>query len=393
MQRGVRKSAASVDAERERGLACQALLEALPEAYLVVDAAGVVQEWSPHAAELFGWSAAEVVGIDAAALRLPAIARERGLPCFIQRDEQAARGGRRAMASGRDGRRFPVEIDVLERQVAGQTRFLCMVRDLSQRQIADQRLVQAEKMEAIGQLTGGLAHDFNNILGIFSGCLDALKSRLRDPECTELLELAGQAADRGREVAASLQALARRQPLVPQVVDINLAIRQLAPLLERSGGGNIQLAIGAEADRALVRIDVGAFNNVLLNCVINARDAMPDGGDILVYTQRVRIGVEDSIETIDLKPGPYLVVGVDDSGAGMAPDVLRRAVEPFFTTKPRGKGSGLGLAMAYTFARQCGGALRIRSTPGRGTSIHLFIPRLAADGSQQTTSQKGSSND
>jgi len=369
----------------ELGQACmyRSMLEALPDVFLVIDEYGRVLEWSSRGSELFGWRADEILGRDAAALGLMTVAGERGLPCFIQRDDRANPGSRRYLANDRAGRRFPVELDVIQRLIDGQPRFLCVVRDLSQRQLAAERLVQAEKMEAIGQLTGGLAHDFNNILGIFSGCLDAMACRVADAESRELLDLANQAAERGKEVAASLQALARRQPLQQQEVDINVIIHQLGPLLKRSAGGNIQLAIGAEAERALVRIDVASFNNVLLNCVINARDAMPDGGEILIYTQRVTIHAEDSSEIVDLKPGRYLVVGVDDSGSGMAPEVLKRAVEPFFTTKPRGKGSGLGLAMAYTFARQCGGVLRIRSAPGQGTSIHLFIPRLAAAGAKQ----------
>ena len=355
----------------------RSILEALPDVFLVIDERGRVVEWSQRGSEVFGWSAAEILGRDAAGLGLEPGTGERGVPCFVRRDSRANPGSRRHLASDRGGRQIPVELDVFEQVIDGQVRFCCMIRDLSHSQLAAERLVQAEKMEAIGQLTGGLAHDFNNILGIFAGCLDALALRVSDAESRELLDLANQAAERGKEVAASLQALARRQPVEPQEVDINVVIRQLGPLLERSGGGNIQLAIGAEAERAMVRIDVAGFNNVLLNCVINARDAMPNGGDILIYTQRVTIREEDSSEIVDLKPGRYLVVGVDDSGSGMAPEVLKRAVEPFFTTKPRGRGTGLGLAMAYTFARQCGGVLRIRSAPGRGTSIHLFIPRLA----------------
>lgn len=388
----------AVISQTESDSAYRSLLEALPDAFVAVDEAGRVVEWSQRSRELFGWTAAEVVGRDAGELGLEAASGEYGWPCFVRRDESVMRGSRRALASDKNGRQLPVEIDVLGREVAGQARFLCMIRDLSQRQIADERLVQAEKMEAIGQLTGGLAHDFNNILGIFSGCLEALSDRVADAESRELLDLASQAAERGKEVASSLRALARRQPLQAQDIDINVAIRQLGPLLERSGGGSIQLAIGAEADRAMVRIDVGCFNNVLLNFVINSRDAMPDGGEILIYTQRVTIGEQESAELVDLKPGPYLVVGVDDSGCGMEPEVLRRAIEPFFTTKPRGKGTGLGLAMAYAFARQSGGALRIRSAAGRGTSIHLFIPRLSLpDAARAVTpvmkSRKGRNNE
>jgi signal transduction histidine kinase len=136
----------------------------------------------------------------------------------------------------------------------------------------------------------------------------------------------------------------------------------------------------AEAARPEVTIDVGAFNSVMLNFVINARDAMPQGGVAMLYTQNINIRADDPVESIDLEPGEYVVIGIDDTGTGMPPEVLARAMEPFYTTKPKGKGTGLGLAMAYAFARQSGGALRIRSTPGKGTNIHLFIPLLREAG-------------
>jgi len=359
----------------------RALLEALPDAFVAVDEAGRVAEWSHRAEETFGWKAADVIGKSADDLGLPAHRLgqvEPGLPCFVTRHEKTGRAGLRQLrAMGSDGKDFPVEINVVERVLSGQTRFLCLIKDVSQRVIGEERLAQAEKMEAIGQLTGGLAHDFNNILGIVIGSLETLLNRGGDEEQRELLELAMLAAERGTEVTQSLQAVARRRPLVPRRVDINQAIREMAPLLERSGNASFRLAVAAEADRESVMIDVGSFNNVLLNFVINARDAMPGGGDVLVYTQNVTLTDGDSLDILDLDPGHYVVVGVDDNGQGMTAEVLSHAIEPFFTTKARGKGTGLGLAMAYAFARQCGGALRIRSEPGQGTNIHLFIPLLA----------------
>jgi signal transduction histidine kinase len=146
--------------------------------------------------------------------------------------------------------------------------------------------------------------------------------------------------------------------------------------LQQSAARTVEVIVIAEASRSKATIDVGALNNVMLNFVINARDAMPQGGVAMLYTQNIKISADDPVDSIDLKPGEYLVLGIDDTGTGMTPEVLARAMEPFYTTKPKGKGTGLGLAMAYAFARQSGGALRIRSTPGKGTNIHLFIPVL-----------------
>jgi len=153
-------------------------------------------------------------------------------------------------------------------------------------------------------------------------------------------------------------------------------LRELQPLLQQSATRTVDIMVIAEAARSEVMIDVGAFNNVMINFVINARDAMPQDGVAMLYTQNIKIRADDPLESIDLDPGEYVVLGIDDTGTGMSPEVLAHAIEPFYTTKPKGKGTGLGLAMAYAFARQSGGALRIRSTPGKGTNIHLFIPLL-----------------
>ena len=355
------------------------LLLQLPDAYLSIDGNGRVVEWSPRAVELFGWSAQQVVGRDEIQLDLPdAFRAERppGLPVFTRVRKQRGRPSREHyLAVNAKGEEFPVELNVVKApDVPGGLRYLCLVKDISHRLIAEERLAQAAKMDAIAQLVSGLAHDFNNVLGIVIGSLDALSSRVTDSVDAELVKLAQLATDRGTEVTRSMQAVARRQPVKPERVDINRAIQDLVPLLRQSLGKRIDLAVVAEAAAAHALIDVGNFNNVILNFAINARDAMATGGLVMIYTQNVEIASADSLDALDMEPGHYVVVGVDDTGDGMAPEVLAHATEPFFTTKDKGKGTGLGLAMAYAFARQSSGALRLRSTPGKGTNIHLFIP-------------------
>lgn len=357
------------------------LLQSLPDAYMAIDGSGSVLEWSPRAAALFGWSTSDVVGRSGAELALPESYQRKhpvGLPAFVRLiGSRENRGPVQHLAINAAGEEFMVELSsVIVSETGAKQRFLVLVKDISNRLIAEERLAQAAKMEAIGQLVSGLAHDFNNILGIILGGLETLDIRLKDPTNRELVKLAILATERGNEVTRAMQAVARRRPAMQECVDINAALRELHPLLQQSATWTVDIMVIAEAARSEVMIDAGAFNNVMINFVINARDAMPQGGVTMLYTQNINIRADDPLESIDLEPGEYVVLGIDDTGTGMSPEVLAHAMEPFYTTKPKGKGTGLGLAMAYAFARQSGGALRIRSTPGKGTNIHLFIPLL-----------------
>lgn len=353
------------------------LLHTLPDAFVAINDKREVVEWSPVAAQLFGWSFADVAGRPAAGLGLPLAYRESdepGLPVFVRRTV-----GRRAfpqfLATGSDGSEFPVELCSIDapNDLSNTARHFLLIKDIRQRLIAEERIALAGKMEAIGQLASGLAHDFNNALGIIQGSLETLALRVKDPLNREVVELALAATARGTETTRAMQAVARRQPVQQQPANLNRLLSDIGILLKKSLGAGIELTILPEAADADVLIDTGGLNNVLLNFTINARDAMPSGGMVMIYTQNIAIA-DDPVEAVDLTPGRYVVLGVDDTGSGMSPDIVARAMEPFFTTKPKSKGTGLGLAMAYAFSQQSGGALRIRSTPGKGTNIHLFIP-------------------
>lgn len=351
----------------------------IPDALISVDGAGVVLEWSLTAQELFGWNADEIVGHSHTELQLPegyGRASSIGLPVFIRScRKQGVSGTVNYLAINSIGEEFPVEISASSRGSSENPECnQLQIRDIRPRLVVEERMMQAAKMEAIGELVSGLAHDFNNILGIIHGSLETLELRIKDSTQRELVQLATLAAERGRDITRTLQAIARRRPQKTEQVSLNKALMALQPLLKQSAMRSIDVAVVAEAAESNVVIDPGGFNNAILNFVINARDATPNGGLILVYTQNISIKASDPVESVDLAPGNYIVVGVDDNGTGMPAEVAARAMEPFFTTKSKNEGTGLGLSMAYAFARQSNGALRIQSTPGKGTSIHLFLP-------------------
>ncbi|MFC7737164.1 PAS domain S-box protein [Roseomonas sp. GCM10028921] len=245
-------------------------------------------------------------------------------------------------------------------------------------------LRQAQKMEAVGQLTGGIAHDFNNLLTGVIGSLDLMRRRIaagRIGEVERYVAAALASANRAAALTHRLLAFSRRQPLAPVPVDANALVGSMEELLRRTIGESIRLEIGAAGDLSHTLCDPHQLESALLNLSINARDAMPDGGTLTVETANLRIGPGPAARLREVRPGPYVSISVSDTGTGMTPDVIERAFEPFFTTKPIGQGTGLGLSMIYGFARQSEGTVRIRSAPGEGTTVTLLLPRFEGEGS------------
>ncbi|HEX7916051.1 PAS domain S-box protein [Rudaea sp.] len=247
-----------------------------------------------------------------------------------------------------------------------------------QRIRTEEQLSHAQRLEAVGQLTGGIAHDFNNLLTVVSANLQILEDDLAgQPEHLETIAIALRAVDRGAELTRKLLAFARRQQLSPRACDPKELLEDVGGLLRRALGEAIDLHIVCPADMPRVFVDPGQLDAALVNLAINARDAMPRGGRLHIGA---RVGViERGDATGDAKPGQYVVVAVRDTGFGMTPDVLARALEPFFTTKGHGKGSGLGLSMVYGFVTQSGGHLNIESRLGYGTNVELYLPVIAAE--------------
>ena len=241
----------------------------------------------------------------------------------------------------------------------------------------EEALLQSQKMEAVGQLTGGIAHDFNNLLTGIVGSLDLLQTRLnqgRTDNVARYIEAAMTSANRAAALTHRLLAFARRQPLVPKVVDVNQLVVSLEDLLRRTIGETIDLAIVSSEGLWCTLCDPNQLESALLNLAINARDAMPDGGKLVIATSNVRLD-NVAANPSALAPGDYICVGVTDTGAGMSAEVAARAFDPFFTTKPIGQGTGLGLSMIYGFARQSNGHATIDSKLDQGTSVKLYLPR------------------
>ncbi|WP_377829185.1 ATP-binding protein [Bradyrhizobium lupini] len=258
--------------------------------------------------------------------------------------------------------------------------------------IADlnQKLSQSQKMEAMGQLTGGVAHDFNNLLTVILGNSEHLADRLAGNK--ELHRIAGDiatAAERGSDLTRSLLAFARKQPLRPRDIDIGEKIKEVEHLLRRPLGEHIECTFALAPDLWLISVDPGQLTTALLNLVLNARDVMQLGGRLTIEARNVSLGESDLDINGEPRPGDYVMVAVIDTGSGMTAEVASRAFEPFFTTKEVGKGTGLGLSMVYGFVRQSGGLVQMQSAPRQGSTVRLFFPRLATPPNEDASPPEG----
>ncbi|MBN8955974.1 MAG: hybrid sensor histidine kinase/response regulator [Rhizobiales bacterium] len=265
----------------------------------------------------------------------------------------------------------------LEQRVDERTRQLSETNarlhaEIAERERTEAALRQAQKMEAVGQLTGGIAHDFNNLLMAVTGNLDLLKGRLSDERLARYLSNAIYAAQRGSNLVNQLLAFSRKQQLKPQAVNVNDLIGNIEELISQTLGAGIRVENRRQSDLWSAIVDPTQLELMILNLAINARDAMAAGGTLTIETFNLH---EPPSSAPELAPGAYVCVAVRDTGIGMSPEVLARAFDPFFTTKPPGRGTGLGLSQVYGFARQSGGAVRIESEPGVGTVVRIFLPR------------------
>jgi PAS domain S-box-containing protein len=254
-----------------------------------------------------------------------------------------------------------------------------VVSDISERRATEEQLRQSQKMEAVGQLTGGVAHDFNNLLAVVSGNLELLEEGLEDrPKLRDVLQRAARAVDRGAMLTRSLLAFARRQPLQPRVVDLTRAVSDMADLLRRTVPEAIGIQLSTATGLWLCTADLAQVQNALLNLVLNARDAMPNGGRLTIETANVHLDDAYAAANAEVTAGDYVMLAVSDTGTGMPPEVVARAFDPFYTTKRGGSGTGLGLSMVYGFAKQSDGHAKIYSEPGHGTTVKLYLPRSDA---------------
>ncbi|MGF6558849.1 PAS domain S-box-containing protein [Pseudomonas sp. S30_BP2TU TE3576] len=360
--------------------------------------------------ELYGRTILEVIGEEAYALRAPYITEAlSGRPCSFSISTPHRDGSmRQALINylprhGADGavngfyifvideteRKKTEEAlrilnETLEERVAARTRQLAeanerLQNEMFERERAEDALRHAQKMEAVGQLTGGIAHDFNNMLTGIIGSLDLMQRYIADGRVAEIgrfTEAAVSSANRAAALTHRLLAFSRRQSLNRKPLNPNELIHSLEDLLSRTKGDHIELKLQLAENIWRVSTDLSQLENALLNLVINARDAMPNGGVLQIETANVYLDGSDITTLEPVKAGDYVMIAVSDNGTGMTPSVLAKAFDPFFTTKPIGQGTGLGLSMIYGFAQQSGGHVSLFSLPGRGTSVRLYLPRL-----------------
>ncbi|RFB79903.1 hybrid sensor histidine kinase/response regulator [Methylovirgula sp. 4M-Z18] len=373
------KNAQDELAAREAHL--RSILDTVPEAMIVIDEQGTVTSFSAAAAQLFGYDADEVVGRNVKMLMPEPYRAEHDnyIGRYLSTGEARIIGyGRVVKGLTKDGATFPMELAVGEAQSNGQRIFTGFIRDLTSRQRMEDELRQAQKMEAIGQLTGGLAHDFNNLLTVITGNLEMLEMSLSTSNQRELLREAQDAAQDGAKLTGQLLAFGRRQPLNPKPTDLAPLIANFSELLRRTLGESIKLTIQVNGSEHLCVVDAAQLQNALLNLAINARDAMPRGGNLTIETSHVRLDADYAQMYPEVRTGRYVLIAVTDTGGGMSEDVRQRAFEPFFTTKATGAGTGLGLSMVYGFVKQSGGNIQIYSELDRGTSIRIFLPLAEA---------------
>jgi signal transduction histidine kinase len=270
-----------------------------------------------------------------------------------------------------------LQVQIAERDSA----LAALQREKEERQKAEDMLRQAQKMEAIGQLTAGIAHDFNNLMTVVIGNVERAKRRVlqhHDVQVQKALEGAQIGAERAAVLTNRLLAFGRRQPLVAKTICVNDLLEHLADMLDRTLGDDIRVVANLTAGLGLTTIDAEAFENAIINLAVNARDAMAGTGALVLSTRNVPAS-DPSIAAFGLSTGDHVEIAVSDTGAGMSPQVASHAFEPFFTTKSVGQGSGLGLSQVYGFAVQSGGTAVIDCTSGSGTMIRLFLPQAAAD--------------
>jgi PAS domain S-box-containing protein len=357
---------------------------------------GRVTNWNSGAHRIKGYAANEIIGSHFSRFYTPEDAA-RGLP---QRGlEAAARDGRFESEGWRvrkNGSRFwaHVVIDAI-RHNGTLVGFAKITRDITERMEATRlleetrvALVQSQKMEAIGKLTGGVAHDFNNVMQILRGNLELLESRhKRDGWTRERLDKAIDAVERGAKLASQLLAFGRQQPLRPIVINLASAIRGMDDLLRRALGETVEIETVVAGGLWNTLVDVHQMENVILNLAINARDAMKEGGKLTMEVSNAMLDDHYVAGFPDVPAGQYVMLAVTDSGTGMPPEVVQRAFDPFFTTKPEGEGTGLGLSMAYGFVKQSGGHIRIYSEVGHGTTVKIYLPRSMEEAVEAPVSQ------
>ena len=380
--RDITEKQAAQQALRESEQRFRMLVQGVTDyAIYMLSPTGDITNWNAGARRIKGYEDDEVIGSHFSRFYTEED-RQAGMPARALR--QASEAGRFEAEGWRvrkDGTRFwaHVVIDPIRGDTGELVGFAKITRDITERkqaaaelETAREALFHSQKMEAIGQLTGGIAHDFNNLLNVITNGISMLRERVKDSADVRMLDAIDHAANRGALLTQQLLSFARQQPMQQEPRDLNRVVNGFEAVLRRASRNAIDFRVELAAKLPQVMIDAAQFETALLNLVVNARDATPDGGRIRVSTQVVELKEQRR----NLPPGRYVAVSVQDTGSGMTPEVMGRAVEPFFTTKEVGKGTGLGLSQVYGMVQQSGGDLEIVSRPDEGTSMSMYFPAL-----------------
>ncbi|MGC1464543.1 MAG: PAS domain S-box protein [Pseudolabrys sp.] len=354
-----------------------AVIDASPVAIVCLAADRTVTVWSRAAEQIFGYTAEEVLG-QPYALVPP------GTKTEAEYDDLFARAlagetlrGVKVQRRRKDGKVIDISFDAAAmRGPNGVKAIAYALSDITESNQLEQQLRQSQKMDAIGQLTGGVAHDFNNMLTVITGTIDILAEGVADkPELAAIAKLISEAADRGAELTSHLLAFARKQPLQPRKTNVNVAAKDAATLLRPTLGEHIEVQWDLEDDTWPAMVDPAQLVTAILNLAVNARDAMETGGKLTFETANVHLDEEYASRHSEVTAGPYVMFAVSDTGPGIPAAIQQKVFEPFFTTKEVGKGTGLGLAMIYGFVKQSGGHIKLYSEEGQGTTFKIYLPR------------------
>ncbi|MQW86394.1 PAS domain S-box protein [Sinorhizobium saheli] len=374
--------------EAEGRLAQQAaLLDMARDAIIVHDVEHRILFWNKGAERIYGWTAEEAVGQSLGALLYGGVSNPLA---YVASVVAGGEWSGEIVQWRKDGSRITVEARCsLMHDGAGSPQAILSINsDITKRLAIEEQLRQAQKLEAVGQLTGGVAHDFNNLLTVILGNAEVLTERLsEDKNLRRFAEMISAAAQRGADLVDRLLAFARRRALEPRAVDLNSLLKEMDGLLRRALSEDVDIVFRCHSGLWNALVDPSELETAILNLCLNARDAMPRGGRLTIETANSTLDQNHADCNADIAPGQYVSVAISDTGTGIEPHILARVFEPFFTTKEAGKGSGLGLSMVFGFAKQSNGHVKISSQPGRGTTVKIYLPRVV-QGQTETRSRR-----
>jgi len=363
---------------RESDQLARNIIETALDAFVQTDETGTILNWNSQAEKIFGWPRDDIIGEDFTDLIFAGADRDEikaAIQCFLRSGPGPIERRREIKVRRRNGTEFRAELSVTALKTRSGFVLNGFFRDLTDKIVAEERIRHAEKMEAIGQLTGGVAHDFNNILTVITGTIEILASAVeKEPQLAAITRMIDEAAARGADLTQHLLAFARRQPLQPREVDVNTLIMNATKLLRPTLGEQIEIEAMFEDETCLATVDPNQLTTAIVNLALNARDAMPNGGKLILetgwaYLEENYAGLHD-----DVRPGRYALIAVSDTGSGIPAAIIDRVFDPFFTSKGPGKGTGLGLSMVYGLVKQSAGHIKLYSEEGHGTTIKIYLP-------------------